>query len=442
MALRRDDRDVELTMKRFFEILCVFAFSVAGALAASFAVTWAGETATFSTSPMPPYFVQGCLASYSSTSVINVSAGQWKDSTNTADVTGFAATTADLTATGAGGTDQKVISQTGSSSSPTITASADITANFNASSNLSGTLSSSSTTVTGTSTKFLTEVAVGDLIGNSTRGYSRVTAIASDTSLTIVAAFPASSASGDTMKTFYGVTIWIGSTGTDKRMVNTISAAGTAIVVDVTPGALSTLSSGQTLTIGVCPNLASESTTNYWMHIWLRSGGSGKTATWSTQRKTPYSLSGYTTAVRRVGAMPIIGGNSTPTLNFCYQQQFSSLSRDTYYQDDLLSHNILICNNATAPAAWTALAFNMAVPPASTLCWTGMQSGGANPIYVRPRSTGSSATRRPYAAQVNGAKNSFWLQLDGAQAGDWCADGTTQTSCYMWVGGFREDLTQ
>src|SRR5205807_1537074 len=61
-----------------------------------------------------------------------------------------------------------------------------------------GTIAGASTTITGTNTLFLSEFAVGDLIGTNAKGYSRITAIASDTSLTIVAAIPGGDPTGTT----------------------------------------------------------------------------------------------------------------------------------------------------------------------------------------------------------------------------------------------------
>ncbi len=51
-----------------------------------------------------------------------------------------------------------------------------------------GTITSSSTSVTGTGTAFLSEVVVGDLIGNAASGYYLVTAVSSNASLTLASA--------------------------------------------------------------------------------------------------------------------------------------------------------------------------------------------------------------------------------------------------------------
>ena len=64
---------------------------------------------------------------------------------------------------------------------------------------VSGTITSSSTSVTGTNTLFLSQVAVGDLIGNSTNGFYRVTSITSNTSLMLASA-PSPAFAGSTFE--------------------------------------------------------------------------------------------------------------------------------------------------------------------------------------------------------------------------------------------------
>lgn len=54
---------------------------------------------------------------------------------------------------------------------------------------LTGTVTSSGTGVTGVGSAFTTEVAVGDYIGNPTKGYRKVTAITDDTHITVKSAF-------------------------------------------------------------------------------------------------------------------------------------------------------------------------------------------------------------------------------------------------------------
>lgn len=424
-------------MKRF-SWSCLLAFVVGFVVAHARA---RAETGSF-TQLLQPYYLQGCLVTHSSSTVANVSAGSWMDSTNTSIVTSFPATTMDTTVVGAGGIDQKVISQTGSSTLVAITASADITGNFNKAT-LSGTMSSSGTTLTGTSTKFLTEVATNDLIGNSTRGYSRVTAINSDTSITLAAAFPASAASGDTMSVYYTPTIWIGSTAADKRRIDSISSDGkTTVTVDHSPGDITSLGAGQTLTIGVLPNLTNLGTGNLWLHAWVRQGSSGTTATWSTQRKTPYSIGGYTTAVRRVAAVPTVGGQVGSNLAVCYQQQSgNNLTRSTFYQDSPANGNCTIINLTTITASWVSYSLGAVVPPTSTLVFLGCNNASSTiATYVRPRNIGSTAVTRPFGWQSSGW-NEWKCQTDGAQAIDIVASSGTP-SILLQVGGYVEDLTQ
>ena len=70
---------------------------------------------------------------------------------------------------------------------------------------LAGTLDSTGTAVTGTTTSFLTELEVGDIIGLTANGWRRVLSIADDTNLVVEAAFDVD-LSGDTVnKHNYGV---------------------------------------------------------------------------------------------------------------------------------------------------------------------------------------------------------------------------------------------
>lgn len=167
-----------------------------------------------------------------------------------------------------------------------------------------GTGGVSSATITGTGTKFLTEISVNDLIGNSTVGYSVVTAIASDTSLTIGGA---------------NLTITNGSTGNAIEQP-TVSLTGESNG----PFALATISSNTQLNYAGGTNSGTINTAAYQVgrpykraafngaqfgFPWLVSGGSGTSAVLSTQRTQTYAqafggssgISGYSTSVRNVG---------------------------------------------------------------------------------------------------------------------------------------------
>lgn len=65
---------------------------------------------------------------------------------------------------------------------------------------LTGTITSSGTAVTGSGTAFLTELAVGDFIAGTANEFREVTAIATDTSLTLASAFTTDIASGQAAK--------------------------------------------------------------------------------------------------------------------------------------------------------------------------------------------------------------------------------------------------
>jgi hypothetical protein len=103
-----------------------------------------------------------------------------------------------------------------------------------------GTIAVSSTTVTGTGTHFLTEFAVGDIITDSSSTSKAVTAIASDTSLTVASSGLATGTGAYTQ------------TATVASMINTIKIYKDGQFVDSLDGGAGTAVSGTIQSSGAC----------------------------------------------------------------------------------------------------------------------------------------------------------------------------------------------
>lgn len=242
---------------------------------------------------LPKGYMTGLRCRYSSATAIVVEAGQARDGADAADITLAAEVTVSITTIDAiQGLDEKTATATATThGTATFEPSASLYAETALSStvrSLTGTVSTVGTAATGTSTKFLTEIAVGDVIRSATKGASRVAAIASDTALTLVAALPGGDATGEAFTLYENLIVRIASE-TPQR-VNTISHAGTSVVV---PSAWTSSTSGVTIKIG--GEIAS-----CWYFPWLVSGGSGTGVILSTQRTTPFGVTGYTTSKRRI----------------------------------------------------------------------------------------------------------------------------------------------
>lgn len=245
-----------------------------------------------------PGGMTGLRLVYSSATAVLLEAGACRDSTDAYDLTLAAQVTLTITAQGALGLDEVTLAATATTNgTAAVTMSASLwseTAMAAVVRTLTGTLTSSGTTVTGSGTKFLSEVAVGDVIRSASNGSSRVTAIASDTSLTIAAAFPGGDVGAAQAITLYeNLTLWpdTASSG-DKRRVNTVSHAGTAVVLS---SSVTSSGSGKTARIGV-------EVASCLLRTFVRYG-TGTTGQISTQRTRPYPLSGYDTAWRYTGAL-------------------------------------------------------------------------------------------------------------------------------------------
>ena len=368
---------------------------------------------TAANAPLPKRYVEGLVIRYASSSTITVSAGKARDKADGADMTlSSGATVSTGTANAALGYERKTLTGTATwtnlSASVTGSSTAFLT-EFGTRALSVGTIGTGGvalSTITGTGTKFLSEVAVYDLIGNSSVGYAQVTAIASDTSLSIRSNLTiANLSTGNVIEQ-----PTIESAGGKRHSIHAI-ASNTALT-------LSSSASGTETGVAAyaTSGLLSPTGTAVWRAVWLLSGGSGTTVALSTQRTTPYlSITGYTTSYRRIGWVLIdSSGNLVAqygTDGGCrrwvnYETSFGDLqgvanaSSTTTYQDVVLS-------NGAPPTAYRLQIMLLQLSP-NTVDY----------VMVRGRGLGSTAARvRSVLAPTTSTESRlvFDTPCDGAQ---------------------------
>jgi hypothetical protein len=396
-----------------------------------------GTDASWAALDWPKGYIYGLSLAYASATTATVAAGQARDDTNAANITLSSAVTVDITTLGAAaGLDRATASATATThGTATFEPSASLYSETVLSAtvrSLTGTASSVGTAVTGTSTLFLTEVAVGDVIRSATKGASRVTAIASNTALTLVAAFPGGDCTAEAQTLYENLVVWPDTaTAGDQRRVNTITHAGTSVVVS---SALT--SNGATKTIAIGSELASA-----WYFVWLVSGGSGTTCILSTQRTTPYGVSGYTTSKRRVGVV-----RNNASANFYAFDQIG-VGTDRFYQyEEIINGTEFVVLSAGTATSWTAVVCQTIVPPtARWIHFRNQTTASAVAGYVRCRNIGSSTVDRAYAwtctaTAMSNLISQGWSVCDGAQAIDY-GNQSAGGASYLVVIGFMESLS-
>lgn len=255
----------------------------------------ADRTVSLATATLATLGIKGLRLRYSSATAVIVETGYCANSALDALLTLDTETTVSITTINAiSGLDEKTCTATATThGTATFEPSASLYVETPLSStvrSLTGTISTSTAAVTGTSTKFLTELGIGDVIRSATKGASRVTAIASDTACTLVAALPGGDCTGEAATCYENLIVRIASE-TPQR-VNTVSHNGLSVVV---PSAWTSNTSGVAIKLG-------GEIVSAWYFAWLVSGGSGTGCILSTQRTTPYGVTGYTTSRRRICA--------------------------------------------------------------------------------------------------------------------------------------------
>ena len=387
--------------------------------------------------PFPKGYIYGLALKWLTGGTIQVGAGKARNSADAADITLSSAVTVDGTTTGALGFANKTLSGTGAytNTGTTLTGTSTTFLTQFGTRTCTGTITGAGTTITGTGTKFLSEFSVNDLIGTNVKGYSRITAIASDTSLTIVAAIPGGSPAGTTPVCIENASITAGTQA--PRQVATI-VSDTSLTVSV---AWTATASGQTCYTGECP-LGTVTTD---LFIWLLSGGSGTTATFSTQRTTPFDLTGYTTSVRRVGSFTY---DATTALIVPFTAERSGSTIRYIFSAAANTYGNRIVSSASA-AAWTRVSCRPLVPATATEVMLGaflVNPAGNVSVNLRGSSLdGYAGLTSPHRvnAEIGGRSGAqLHLGCDGAQCIDWTlnvADANNPVT--IEIGGYSEVLS-
>lgn len=287
------------------------------------------------------------------------------------------------------------------------------------------------TTWTGTGTKFLSEVAVGDLGGSSSLGYVRITAIASDTSLTVANALGGTN-TGVSVNCIEYPTIKIGSNNVAKVDYITSDTS-----LHITAGASGT-QTNQTSYAGDIFSVAG----GFYLFAYAVSGTSGAGGLLSTQRTTPWLPAGYTTAFRRVGVVNVYSGN---VLGFT--QEGAGEEKEYQYEIPSSANGNPVLSNGSSAGAWTSVACNALMPPTSTKGVFGVQmnaGSGVSRMDVRARGNGSATTTRPRSVATTAASINISvipIETDGAQYVDFSSTDTgTAGSAFLQVCGFVDSL--
>lgn len=392
-------------------------------------------------------FIAGLVPRQASATTVNVTPGTARDSADATDINLAAETTADITtghAAGDGlaqvnGLDEKGLdnlaagSITCSQATTTITASADITSHLNLRAG-AGTITTSGAAATGTNTEFLSELAVGDLIGNDSNGWARVTAVSSDTSATLAAALPGGDIGAGAAYTIAeNATVQPNNAAQDR--IDTLSAAGTAIVVATS----ATHGAGSPLTLGV-------EVADLWVAVWVISDGTTPATLLSTQRTTPLALpSGYT-AYRRIGWMRNNSSGTFWVLNYLGD---GTARRAEYEEGQNFPGSEVIAGGSSA--SWVNLSLQALCPPtairAVLMAEMGMSSAGENFVSLRERDVGAVSTTRNRAwktasdgsyEDITGAVGE--CPCNGAQYVQYAVDNATGAGAHVRIQGYVDQL--
>lgn len=339
--------------------IAVYGKELAGTLAGKFRTAGPNDKYVRSDGSqlnLPSRYVAGLNLRWADNNNFTLEAGRCRDSANAGDITLSSRVTVSKSSSGAINTREDLtLTGTGTKTAGGLTGSGtafltEFAPNATPRAG-SGTITTVGTAVTGTSTQFASgQLAVGDLIGNASNGYSRVTAIDSDTSATLAAAIPGGDLTGASYNVLENLTVTcVGET----RRVNTITS-DTALSVQT---AWTTSGAGQTITTG-------QFVASFWAAAWVVSGTSGSGGLVSTQRTALLNPpTGYTTSQRRVGWIRL---NSSGQ----YKRYF--------YQDGGITRRANIVDQASAGALvsgltgnqpWADLLLDDWIPPTARQAW-------------------------------------------------------------------------
>lgn len=370
--------------------------------------------------------------SYVSATTITVGPGNARSALDDANIVLTSTQTVDITATGSLGLNTLTSATTFTTAgSATITAASDVfAADLTAyRRTLTGTFATTTTTLTGTGSKLLSETSVGSVIRVGAEGAGRVTAIASDTSLTFVATLPDDG--GSTGMTAYvneGTTLKVGSETC--FMVNTINNAGTTIVLSA---AVAGSAGGQAAIWDA------EVGTGQFLAVYAATISSNGRAFLSTHYSaTPNAISGLT-AYRRIGFVYNDGSGNIQPFKSCG----SGATRTVTWEMDQAAGNLRVLSNGATTTWADVVCSGVAPPTGTTLMINANMSGGTITVLsVRPRGvsvgTGNAALNatRVVATDVGQVLN---VPCDAAQVIQVHSNAGT-TGGFLDAAGYVDEL--
>lgn len=297
-----------------------------------------------------------------------------------------------------------------------------------------GTITTVGTAATGTGTSFMDgpgKLFLGDLIGSAAKGYSQVTAIASNTACTLQAAIPGGDLTTSAWNVIESPVIGFGASN---QAVIKITSDTSLTVQNATTLSASAYLIGRVLPVGLLA-----ATNNIFYFVWTSTGASGTGCFVSTQRTTPFGVTGYNANVRRIGSILIDAGSIVQ-----FSQSGDDRQRTYTYENAKIGDSTRVLSSGTA-TAWTAVICSAVVPPTASsinfvLTPTNLVNGLA---YLRKRNTGSATVSRNsfVICNVTGGTNTMVpnFPADGAQAVDY-ANSSATLNTFIDVVGFNEVL--
>jgi hypothetical protein len=300
---------------------------------------------------------------------ISVAPGGAVDSTNAVNMALAAATTINTGVSGLGGMDYVAGAGTASAtSSATLTGSGTSFLTAFGTRALTGTITTTGTAAAGTGTKFFSQLAVNDLIGNATLGYFRVTAIASDTACTLSGSL---SATGATLNCIEQPYFSIGSSTAPLRAI--AIANNTSLTMEAP------LTVSGAFYVGLHGGFPDTDLALSYVTVFLvvQSGTVGVVL--SNQRTVPYLAS--VTSYRAIG---VVVGDATglqTILNFT--QRGNGRQREMFLNIANNTNGNRVVNGGTASAAWTAFVASAIVPPSATDVMFSF-NGSSSTAFQRP----------------------------------------------------------
>ena len=384
--------------------------------------------------PWAPTHIDGLQVTYTDATDLAVAQGHCVDSTNLVNLTVSAA--AISTASGAyaafGGMDQITLAGTVATSTANATVTGSSTAFTTAFllRALSGTITSSSTTVTGTNTKFLSQVAINDLIGTAAKGYFQVTAIASNTSLTL-ASTPGSAFSGQTPNCIEQPLFQCNS-----QTIQRVKAIASDTSLTLGANSSATVASGGTAKAGGL--YGGDASNNAFYNVFALTDNVSNTGViLSSQRTTPYMSATYA-YFRRISAIVVDSGGSI----FPYSQVGGGHDREQFYEQTQNTKNLRVLSGGTA-TSFTAVVCSGVIPPSAIKINVYLQSAGTGAgVQVSTRNTGAGTTGvrarldQPVASQNFSAN--IYTPWNG-QSFDYM-NSTASSSTFADIGGFVETV--